>query len=69
MVERLVANEKVEGSTPFARSKIMEKIDLENLEGKNFKEIVEFAENLSSKNLEDKINAYKILEKYEVTNN
>ena len=47
----------------------MEKIDLKNLEGKNLKEIIEFAENLSSKNLEDKINAYKILEKYEVTNN
>ena len=38
----------------------MEKIDLKNLEGKNLKEIIEFAENLSSKNLEDKINAYKI---------
>ena len=31
MVERLVANEKVEGSTPFARSKIMSKINQLNI--------------------------------------
>ena len=30
MVERLVANEKVEGSTPFARSKILNMNDLLN---------------------------------------
>ena len=40
VVERLVANEKVEGSTPFARSKMDDKICVEGWRGINLHTMV-----------------------------
>ena len=59
MVERLVANEKVEGSTPFARSIIFSTI-MSKINELNIKELFNLAISNQKKNdLENAKNIYK----------